>query len=62
MLQNSFRSACNGFPRWKWDVTPFTNPTPQLKYAILVLNRPISQNQEFVRSFWNNGDNFPISL
>lgn len=41
---------------WKWDVTQLLSMSPEnVKYAVLILNRPISQNQEFMENLWNNG-------
>ena len=42
---------------WKWDVTQITmNKLVQnVKYGVLILNRPITQNQGFMKSLWNRG-------
>lgn len=43
----------------EWDITWITNmekPLKQSKYAILILNRPITQNPQFMRRLWNQGE------
>ncbi|XP_075971499.1 thiamine pyrophosphokinase 1 isoform X2 [Anticarsia gemmatalis] len=40
---------------WKWNVTQVTmqQSAAALKYAVLILNRPISQHHSFVKRIWN---------
>lgn len=47
---------CNLVKCWKWDVSRIITRQlqSQAKYAVIILNRPISQNQEFITSLWNN--------
>ncbi|KAM3967411.1 thiamine pyrophosphokinase 1 [Aphomia sociella] len=58
MQQNCCGQSCYVKNYWQWNVKQFimfqTNKTIQDKYAVLVLNRPISQNVDFIKSFWNN--------
>ncbi|XP_072939664.1 thiamine pyrophosphokinase 1 isoform X2 [Epargyreus clarus] len=50
------REMCNAVKCWKWDISQLISrqPDPVAKYAVLVLNRTISQNQDFIKNFWNN--------
>lgn len=53
-LQHSPCHTNNVVKCWKWDVYEFIRNQLDTKYAVLVLNRSISQNQDFIRGFWNN--------
>nr|XP_026496681.1 thiamin pyrophosphokinase 1 isoform X1 [Vanessa tameamea] len=39
---------------WKWNINEFSNNQANHKYAVLILNRKISQKQEFIKKIWNN--------
>ncbi|XP_045522296.1 thiamin pyrophosphokinase 1 isoform X5 [Pieris brassicae] len=41
---------------WQWDISPFIENVKQngTKYAVVILNRPITQKQDFVKCLWNN--------
>ncbi|XP_052749219.1 thiamin pyrophosphokinase 1 isoform X2 [Galleria mellonella] len=58
MQHNYCGQSCSVVKCWQWNIKRFimfqTNKTIQDKYAVLILNRPISQNPDFVKSFWNN--------
>lgn len=42
---------------WQWDITKFMNNQRKfVKYAVISLNRPIPQNIDFFKRFWNNGE------
>ncbi|CAH0729264.1 unnamed protein product, partial [Brenthis ino] len=53
-LQQSPCHMNNVVKCWKWNVYEFIRNQCGSKYAVLILNRTISQNQNFVKSFWNN--------
>ncbi|XP_063824049.1 thiamin pyrophosphokinase 1 isoform X2 [Ostrinia nubilalis] len=56
MQLNNCGTSCNLLRCWKWDVTQLITRSLQTKakYAIVILNRPISQKQEFITNLWNN--------
>ncbi|KAL0832635.1 hypothetical protein ABMA28_000831 [Loxostege sticticalis] len=56
MQLNNCGTSCNLLKCWKWDITQLITRQLQMqaKYAVLILNRPITQNQEFITSLWNN--------
>ncbi|XP_026322124.1 thiamin pyrophosphokinase 1 [Hyposmocoma kahamanoa] len=43
-------------PACEWDIAPIvaTQKRPVHNYAVLVLNRPLSQSQNFLRNLWND--------
>ncbi|VVC96312.1 unnamed protein product [Leptidea sinapis] len=51
---------------WQWDITTIcdSEKRSRYKFAIVILNRPISQKKDFVKSLWNDGhfDRFLNSL
>ncbi|CAG4991891.1 unnamed protein product [Parnassius apollo] len=55
-MQNSYGCSCSVIKKWQWDITQMTgcNGKNLDKYAVLVLNRPISQRTNFIKNFWNN--------
>lgn len=51
---NHCGTSCSTIKCWKWDVTPVISMQnkPSLRYAVLILNRPISQEEAFMKNFW----------
>ncbi|XP_047526268.1 thiamin pyrophosphokinase 1 isoform X1 [Pieris napi] len=49
-------TICNVIKCWQWDISPFIENVKQnsTKYAVVILNRPLTQKQDFVKSLWNN--------
>lgn len=41
----------------EWDVRPIIASKNRVlhNYAVLILNRPLSQSQEFLKNLWNGG-------
>lgn len=54
LKQNQCGMLCNVTRCWKWDITKLVAASNTLKYAVLILNRPISLSNEFMKNFWNN--------
>ncbi|XP_038222918.1 thiamin pyrophosphokinase 1 [Zerene cesonia] len=59
----SCKQMCNITNSWKWDITNILDieKRKNTKYAVLVLNRPISQSQDFVKGLWN-GASFRMTV
>ncbi|XP_059056746.1 thiamin pyrophosphokinase 1 isoform X2 [Achroia grisella] len=57
-MHNCCGQSFNVIKCWQWNIKQFimfqSNRTVEDKYAVLILNRPITQNPEFIKSFWNN--------
>ncbi|XP_037868637.1 thiamin pyrophosphokinase 1 isoform X2 [Bombyx mori] len=51
---NHCGTSCSTIKCWKWDITPviLMHNKPSLRYAVLILNRPISQEEAFMKNFW----------
>ncbi|CAG4918965.1 unnamed protein product [Colias eurytheme] len=51
----SCKQMCNIVKCWQWDITHILDieKRKNTKYAVLVLNRPVSQSHDFVKGFWN---------
>ncbi|XP_030029581.2 thiamin pyrophosphokinase 1 isoform X1 [Manduca sexta] len=54
--QHGCGTSCKIVKCWKWDIAQITSPQTRryIKYAVLILNRPILQSNEFIKDFWNN--------
>ncbi|CAK1545879.1 unnamed protein product [Leptosia nina] len=58
IIRNHFpcTPVCNIVKCWQWDISPFIDNLKQRssKYGVVILNRPITQKQEFIKTLWNN--------
>lgn len=54
--ERSCESSCTGVDYWHWDVPKVTlqESATEIKYAVLILNRPIIQHPSFVKKLWKN--------
>ncbi|XP_023941832.1 thiamin pyrophosphokinase 1 [Bicyclus anynana] len=51
--KSSCSHPCNAVKCWKWNVNDIFKKQ-QSNYAVLVLNRTITQSQEIIKKLWNN--------